>query len=117
MILPLFLLFIFWPSSNQIYNGLQHAVNLLRTPIGPSTTNYDIVLKHKNISCYDQCYKLQRLRQKIGTVWEYVFTDFGFIRVNNKAYDLIDQNRRIVIQIKNSYRTGSSYASDIYIKF
>lgn len=97
------------------YRGLDEAVKILKNRIfipNDLYSKYDLVLYHSRTyrHMYKSCYKLQRIRQNLGFAWEHVMTDFGFTRVRNQPYDLINLQTRTVIQLKNSYDTGSSYA-------
>ena len=86
--------------------GLDRAGELIREPFSPHMTSTDIVLTGLINRLEQASYKLQVLRMRLGHAWEWVFTDFGFIK-HSSGIDLINPRRRIVIELKNSYRINS----------
>jgi hypothetical protein len=88
--------------------GMQRAVNYMRLPFPPVPQIRDIILAGKVDDLRENAYKLNNLRTRLGKAWEMVFTDFGFNMVNNGFVDLMNVNRSIAIELKNSWDTDNS---------
>ena len=82
--------------------GLQRAGELIREPFSPHMKSTDIVLTGLINRLEQAAYKLQVIRMRLGHAWEWVFTDYGFIKHSSG-----NPRRRIVIELKNSYRINS----------
>ena len=87
--------------------GMQRAIDYLRRPLPPTRPIIDIILSGKFDNLQRDAFRLNRIRSRLGKAWEFVLTDFGFTLVNN-VIDLINQNRSIAIELKNSWRTDNS---------
>src|SRR5271163_3598174 len=107
----LFILFIILSisKSQPIQPGMQRAIDYLRQPLPPTKPITDIILRGHFDNLQENAYKLNRIRSRLGKAWEFVFTDFGFELVNN-IIDLINHNRLIAIELKNSWHTDNSRA-------
>src|SRR5277367_2762852 len=103
IILLLFILSV----STPIPPGKQKAIDYLRRPLPPTKPITDIILRGMFDNLQENAYKLNRIRSRLGNAFEFVFTDFGFELVNN-IIDLINHNRSIAIELKNSWSTDNS---------
>src|SRR5277367_1729173 len=101
------LLFILSVSTQPIQPGMRRAIDYLRQPLPPTKPITDIILRGYFDNLQENAYKLNRIRSRLGKAWEFVFTDYGFELVNN-VIDVINPNRLIVIELKNSWRTDNS---------
>ena len=109
------LLFILSVSTQPIQPGMQRAIDYLRQPLPPTKPITDIILRGKFDNLQENAYKLNRIRSRLGNAFEFVFTDFGFELVNN-IIDLINHNRSIAIELKNSWSTDNSRAKTYTIQ-
>ena len=86
--------------------GLERAGELIKEPFSPHMKSTDIVLSGLINDIEEAAYRLQIIRMRLGYAWEWVFTDYGFIK-HSSGIDLINPRRRIVVELKNSYRINS----------
>src|SRR5271156_1657587 len=96
-------------SVSAIDPGMQRAIDYLRQPLPPTRPIQDIILRGKFDYLQENAFRLNRIRSRLGKAWEFVFLDFGFVLINNRI-DIINHNRQIAIELKNSWRTDNSRA-------
>src|SRR5271156_1498566 len=89
--------------------GMQRAIDYLRQPLPQTRPIQDIILRGKFDYLQENAFRLNRIRSRLGKGWEFVFMDFGFVLINNRI-DIINHNRQIAIELKNSWRTDNSRA-------
>src|SRR5438552_1944850 len=94
-------------SVTSLDPGMTRAIDYLRRPLPSTKSIQDVILRGKFDNLQDHAYKLNRIRSRLGIAWEYVFTDFGFEIVHN-VIDVINRNRSIAIELKNSWRTDNA---------
>src|SRR5579862_2657046 len=87
--------------------GMQRAIDYLQRPLPPTEPIQDVVLRGKFDNLQENAFKLNRIRSRLGKASEFVLTDYGFNLVNN-VVDLINPNRSIPVELKNSWRTDNS---------
>ena len=87
--------------------GLDIAVRLLTQRIHFNSRINDIILQGRTTLWQEHAYRMQVTRTRLGIAWEYVCTDFGYIR-QKTGIDLINKTRRIAIELKNSDATLNS---------
>src|SRR5271156_6181507 len=105
----LLILLLCYTIAEGIDPGMQLAIDYLRQPLPPTRPIQDIILRGKFDNLQENAFRLNRIRSRLSKAWEYVFLDFGFVLVNNRIY-LINHNRQIAIELKNSWRTDNSRA-------
>jgi len=94
-------------STHLIQPGMQRALDYLRRPLPPTQPIQDVILRGKFDNLQANAFRLNRIRSRLGRAWEFVFTDFGFNLVNN-VIDVINPNRLIALELKNSWRTDNA---------
>ena len=75
----------------------------LNQPIGSHRQIKDVILSGIVDKLEENAYKLQILRMRVGQAWEWVFTDYDFIK-QPSGINLINHRRKIAIELKNGYR-------------
>ena len=78
--------------------GLQRAKELIKQPIGSHRQIKDVILSGIVDKFEENAYKLQILRMRVGQAWEWVFTDYGFIK-QPSGIDLINHRCKIAIEL------------------
>ena len=101
------LLILFFISSISSQPGMQRAIDYLRQPLPATRPIQDVILRGKFDNLQENAFKLNRIRTRLGRAWEFVLTDYGFNLVNN-VVDLINPNRSIAVELKNSWRTDNA---------
>src|SRR5271156_1867847 len=89
--------------------GMQCAIDYLRQPLPPTRPIQNIILRGKFDDLQENAFRLNRIRSRLDKAWEFVFLDYEFVLINNRI-DLINHNRQIAIELKNSWRTDNSRA-------
>jgi hypothetical protein len=109
IVVVLLMLVCFVVVASALTPGVQRAVDLLKQPLPDTKPVRDIILSGNVDRLENAAYLLTRLRMRIGEAWENVLTDFGFVK-QRSGLDLVNHQRKIAIELKNSYRTDSSGA-------
>ena len=107
MISKFIIFFLLSSVGFAIRPGMQRAIDYLTRPLPPTKPITDIILAGKFDNLQENAYKLNRIRSRLGKSWEFVLTDFGF-KLTNDVVDLINRNRSIALELKNSWKTDNS---------
>ena len=86
--------------------GLHKAGVLIKAPINSHKQTNDIVLNGITDQLKKPLTNLQVLRMRLGRAWEWVLSDYGFIK-QASGIDLVNHRCKIVVELKNGYCINS----------
>jgi hypothetical protein len=89
--------------------------NSLSQPYKQYEGSNDILFSNFNYNILESAYKLKILQMRIGIIWEKIFCLFNYQKINYGA-DLVNHEKRVVMELKNSFNTDNASSRTQNIK-
>ena len=87
----------------------------LNQPYKQYVGSNDILFFNYNYNILESAYKLKILQMRTGIIWEKIFCLFNYEKIKY-GVDLVNHEKRVVMELKNSFNTDNSSSRKENIK-